>query len=97
MTPHDAACVAVPEAEALADRIWFTDHPDRRFRARPGVGGVWLIRRRGDVLLRVVAARPLPPGDTDPALAPAWFESADPDLLAAKARRRARKASGGRR
>jgi hypothetical protein len=87
----------VSAAEALDDGAWFDAHPARRFRARSARNLTWIVRRRGNVFLRVVAARPLLPGDTDAALGPAWFESAYPDLLAAKARRRARKVSGGRR
>ena len=40
-------------AEALADADWFSEHPDRRYRTRPAAdGGIWLVRRRGRVLLR---------------------------------------------
>jgi hypothetical protein len=36
----------VTAADALDDRSWFGEHPDRRFRARTGDAGLWLIRRQ---------------------------------------------------
>jgi hypothetical protein len=88
----------VSTAEAIDDHAWFESRPKRRFRARIGDGGlIWIIRRQGDVFLRVAGASPLPATDTDAALAPLWFDGAYPGLLAAKARKRARKASGHRR
>jgi hypothetical protein len=86
----------VSDADALDDGAWFDLHPKRRFRARRGPDGFWLIRKRGDAFLRAYTRSAVPGTDTDAGLAPAWFESAYPDLLAAKARGRARKARGGR-
>jgi hypothetical protein len=81
----------VTEIEAGNDRAWFTDHPNRRFRARAGTGGAWLIRRRGDVFLRSFAQAPLP-ANTDIAAAFAWFSAAYPWWPVEQVQRRARKA-----
>lgn len=44
---------SVSDADAHDDAEWFTDHPDRRYRARPG----WVVRRRGrNVFLRAPIA-----------------------------------------
>jgi hypothetical protein len=83
----------VTTAEALGDGAWFDQHPNRRFRARPARDGTWLVRRRGDVLLRAFVNRtPSHLHDRDTDLGPAWFEAAYPEHLAEKAQRRARKA-----
>ena len=64
------------------DSPWFADHPGRLFRARPGDGGVWLIRRRQgadpDVFLRTFSRTSPPTDDSDGALAVAWYNSAYP-------------------
>jgi hypothetical protein len=80
------------ERRCCDDSAWFDAHPARRFRARTSRDGRgWIIRRRGDVLLRVMATLPLP-ADADRELAPTWFDAAYPGLLAARARKRARRA-----
>jgi hypothetical protein len=44
---------AVSDVDARDDAKWFTDHPDRRYRARPG----WVVRRRsGYAFLRTPTA-----------------------------------------
>jgi hypothetical protein len=92
-TAAQAPLPPVMAAEALGDGAWFDRHPNRRFRARPARHGTWLVRRRGDVLLRAFANRTLPHlRDRDADLGPAWFEAAYPELLAERAQRHARKA-----
>lgn len=88
----------ITSGEAIDDSTWFDEHPYRRFRARPDPAGLSLVRRRGDVFLRTFTHQPLHfVSEADAALASVWFETAYPELLAAKARHPARKASGGRR
>jgi hypothetical protein len=93
---HAAARAPLPPvtaAEAVGDGAWFDQHPNRRFRARAARDGTWLVRRRGDILLRAFVNRTLSHlHDRDTDLGPAWFEPAYPGLLAEKAQRRARKA-----
>jgi hypothetical protein len=77
---------ALPEVTAdaaLADRSWFADRPERRFRARPGDGGVWIIRRRpqgagADALLRTFSRTQRLPDDSDRELAGLWYAAANP-------------------
>ena len=89
----------VTEIEAGDDRAWFACHLQRRFRARPGAGGWWLVRRRGAVLLRTFSSTALALADRDKAIAPAWFAAAYPDEFFERAKRKGRKALaiGGRR
>jgi hypothetical protein len=73
----------VTEDDALGDKSWFSDRPDRRFRARPGNGGVWLIRRQPqganpDVFLRTFTRSVPPLGDNDGELAALWYRAAWP-------------------
>lgn len=96
--PAPVALTEVTEAAALDDRSWFTDHPDRRFRARSGDGGLWLIRRRRqgadfDVLLRTFS-RTIGPSskDGDSELAALWYRAAYPDMAAKDVIRFAKKA-----
>jgi hypothetical protein len=71
---------ALSDADALADRMWFDQHPRRRYRARPG----WLIRRRGSMMLRTpTSAQSLPP-DNEDALRAAWARAAWPSLTPAE-------------
>jgi hypothetical protein len=68
----------VTELEGGDDRIWFSEHPDRIFRARPASGGIWLIRRRRqgadpDVLLRTFVAFPVAPHDDDLEIGVEWY------------------------
>jgi hypothetical protein len=92
-----AAALSVSEADALDDRVWFARYPNRLFRARPGDGGLWLIRRRRqggdpDVYLRTFT-RPVPPlGDNDGELAAAWYAAAWPDWPVERVQKAARKA-----
>jgi hypothetical protein len=69
--------------EVLDDGPWFANHPSRLFRARVGDGGIWLIRRRPqggapDVYLRTFSQTSPPVGDSDGALAVAWYTAAYP-------------------
>jgi hypothetical protein len=88
------------EADALDDRSWFANHPNRRFRARVGDGGRWLIRRRAqgaaaDVLLRTFSRtteRLSRDGDSE--LAALWYMAAYPDWPPKKAQKAARKSLG---
>jgi hypothetical protein len=80
---------AVTAAAAIDDRTWFADHPERRFRARVGNGGIWLIRRvpqggAHDLFLRIFGVARRLPGDRDAELASAWYETAYPDWSAEK-------------
>ena len=91
---------AITETDALADHSWFTAHPDRRFRARAGNDGIWLIRRRPqtgndpDALLRVFSPTELLER-ADGAIAIAWFRAAYPDWPPEKVRKAAAKAVQG--
>jgi hypothetical protein len=86
----------VTEEAARGDRDWFGDHPSRRFHARAGDGGWWLIRRRG--LLRTFTRTVTHVADRDKAIAALWFAAAYPDEeIFGKAVKRGRKAVGGRR
>jgi hypothetical protein len=91
----------VSTAEALDDDDWLDAHPKRRFRARRGPDGYWLIRKRGDVFLRAYTRNTVPVIDTDPEIATLWFGAAWPELSFAKANRKSRQAgvrrAGGRR
>jgi hypothetical protein len=87
----------VTAADAFDDRSWFADRPERRFRARPGDGGVWLTRRRpraadADVYLRAFSRSSMTScPDNDGALAAAlWFRAAYPDWPPEKLRKAAR-------
>jgi hypothetical protein len=88
----------VPLPQVTAAAPLGGDHPDRRFRARAGDGGLWLIRRRPhggdpDVLLRAFSRTIAPPArDSDDAIAALWFAAAFPDWPAEKAQKAARKA-----
>ena len=95
---------AIPEvgaADAQGDREWLADHPNRRFRARSGDGGVWLIYRRpqggggSDVYLRVFGPMPEMPGDNDGDIALRWYLAAHPDLPPAEVRKAAARAIKG--
>jgi len=87
---------AITETDALADHSWFTAHPERRFRARAGNNGIWLIRRRPqggderDVYLRVFSTTDVERADG--AIAVAWFRAAYPDWPPDKIREAAAKA-----
>lgn len=88
----------VTETAALDDRSCFGDHPDRRFRARAGDGGLWLIRRRPhggdpDVLLRAFSRTIASPrNDCDGELAALWCMAAYPDWSPEQVSKWARKA-----
>ena len=91
---------AITETAAIADAEWFAAHPNRKFRARAGNNGIWLIRRRpqggngADALLRTFAVID-PPEDADPAIAAAWFHTAYPDWPPEEVRKAAAKALTG--
>jgi hypothetical protein len=87
----------VTEDDARSDREWFAGHPDRRFRARPGDSGLWLIRRRPqgadpDVYLRTFARAVVTREDSDRALAALWYGAAYPSWPPEKVQGAARKA-----
>jgi hypothetical protein len=94
------AMVAVPQvtdAAALDDRAWFDARPNSRFRARPGDGGLWLIRRcpQGadpEVFLLTFSRAIATPTDRDGDVAAAWFGAAYPAWPTERVLRRARKA-----
>jgi hypothetical protein len=97
----ELAITELPEvtaADALDDRIWFTDHPDRRFRDRAGDGGLWLIRYRlqsadPDIYLRSFSMSiAAPRSDSDGEIAPLWYAAAYPDWPIEMTQKRARKA-----
>jgi hypothetical protein len=94
-----AAALSVSEADALDDRAWFAKYPNRLFRARPGDGGTWIIRRRrqgadADVPLRTFTRRVFssPRNDCDGDLAAPWCRAAYPDWPSEKISEWARKA-----
>jgi hypothetical protein len=92
-----AAALRATDADALDDRAWFVDRPDRRFRAHTGGRGLWVIRRvpQGsgpDVYLRTFGLSQRLPGDNDGASASAWYAAAYPDWPIERVLRRARKA-----
>jgi hypothetical protein len=97
MTMNAETDAGVPD-----DGTWFADHPGRLFRARPGDGEVWLIRRRPqganpDVFLRTFNRTSSPAGASDRELAAAWYSSAYPHWSperVVKAARRALKPRG---
>jgi hypothetical protein len=74
----------VAEAAALDDRSWFADHPERRFRARSGDGGIWLTRQRQqgndpNVYLRTFAPAAIAPGPAaEGEVAVLWCQAAYP-------------------
>jgi hypothetical protein len=90
----------IPDSDtaALEDLGWFAEHPDRRFRARAGDGGLWLIRKAPqgtdpDVFLPTFSSSPSRPlNESDGALVVLWYETAYPDLSAETAQNWARKA-----
>jgi hypothetical protein len=84
----------VTEEAALDDRSWFAGRPDRRFRARVDDGGVWFVRRRGEVLLRTFAPRLHRVPEDDRQIAPAWFTAAYPHWPAETIKKAAREALG---
>ena len=71
---------AVTAAEAFDDGQWFSDHPGRRYRIRPGTGGLlWVIRnRRRGVFLRAVITPPRDYPDTEDAAEAAWWAAVYP-------------------
>ena len=86
----------VGEADALDDRVWFGKHQERSFRSRRGAGGsIWIVRRAGNALLRVLIPHPLssPARDSDGELGPLWFAAAWPSLIAEKAQKLGRQAA----
>jgi hypothetical protein len=92
-----APSLAIPpvnEADALSDRLWFARHPARSFRSRRGAdGSIWIIRRSGDVLLRVRTALLPPLRDSDGELGPLWFAAGWPSLPAETAQQLGRRAA----
>jgi hypothetical protein len=88
----------VAEAAALEDRAWFDGRPERRFRARAGDGGVWLIRRLAtgaEIFLRAFGrngAAIRNDGDCDGELAALWCMAAYPDWSPEQVSKWARKA-----
>jgi hypothetical protein len=90
----------IGDADALDDRLWFCERPQRLFCARAGDGGVWLIRRRPqspgpDVYLRTFSqTAALSGSDTDGELAGRWYRAACPDLPHEKCRKQARRSLG---
>jgi len=87
---------AATEENALDDRFFFADHPARKFRARAGNDGLWLIRRRpqgggSDVYLRTFSRTQLP-ADSDAAIAISWYRATWPDKPCDEVRKAAAKA-----
>jgi hypothetical protein len=85
MAPKPPSGPFLPEVTAadVSDNFnWFSARSGRRYRARQGAGGMWIVRRRGDVFLRTWSdakeLRTLPDRDDD--LRPAWFFAAWPTL-----------------
>jgi hypothetical protein len=76
------AKAGVTAADVFDDQQWFADHPERRYRRRPGPdGAVWVIRRRGRaVYLRALVTTGIRYPDNDEALRQLWFLAAWPDL-----------------
>jgi hypothetical protein len=86
----------VGEADALGDRVWFAQHPTRSFRSRRGAdGAMWITRRSGDALLRVLIPPTLfsPVRESDGELGPLWFAAAWPSLSVEKAQQLGRRAA----
>ena len=85
----------VMDADAINDRSWFEEHPNRAYRIRRGDGGAWWIiqKRPGGVFLRVLTGTTDADADTDAALSLLWHQAAFPDSSAEQARRMARRAS----
>jgi hypothetical protein len=88
----------VSAADAIDDHGWFSRHPQRRYRVRPG----WVVRRRGGVFLRAVIlpSDPVYRGDDEGSAEAAWWASAYPHLspearaqMAREARRAAKAAT----
>jgi hypothetical protein len=68
--------------DAGNDQTWFAQHPDRLYFARQDAGGDWwIVKRAGDVLLRVQMSPPpaRAPSDTDAVLAQLWTAAAYPN------------------
>jgi hypothetical protein len=84
----------VDPGTAAEDRTWFADHPKRRFRYRPGDGGLWLIRRYKGALVRTFApgTSKLSP-NTDHVLAVAFFQAAYPNWSPEQVKRWAHKSN----
>jgi hypothetical protein len=87
----DAEFPPATEADALSDRTWFANHPDARFRARVGGHGTWLVRRRGNALLRTFTPSAAPRA-SDKEIAPVWYAAAYPDRTIERAQRWAHEA-----
>jgi hypothetical protein len=93
-----AAIPQVTEQDAGADRDWFRDQPQRRFRARAGDGGVWIIRRRAqgtdaEVYLRTFSRDATSPKDDDSTIAARWYQAAYSHWSPAECQKAARKAT----
>ena len=68
---------SVTAAEALDDGAWFDANPKRRYRVRPAQGGVWIVRRRGRVMLRTFAATlPGKPPASERGIERLWYATA---------------------
>src|SRR5262249_53474874 len=94
--PDETAAPAVREADATDDATWFSDRPQRLFRARLGDGGTWVVRRRPqgsdpDIYLRTFSRTPVRHA-TDSELAAAWFSTAFPGWSREEVNTAARKA-----
>ena len=92
-------CPDLETGEASDDYAWFDRHHGRRFRARRGTGGLWLIRKRGEAFLRTFTTEVAAVADTDATVAAMWFSAAWPAEAFHNAQRNARRANdrGGRR
>jgi hypothetical protein len=87
----------VTEAAALADKVWFSNHPSRRLRARCGDGGLWIVRRRPQGVYRDVFLRAFAPAIsrapvTEIEAAVAWYRAVFPDWPPERCRAAARNA-----
>ena len=69
----------VTDSAAGDDRIWFAEHPTRRYRLRQTNGDWWVIRRRASgvlLLARITTTIPRGLPDTDKALQAIWVAAA---------------------
>jgi hypothetical protein len=87
----DPGLPGVKVADPLDDTCWFGSDRDH-FRARRAPGGVWLVRKRGDVFLRVFTKSTAAISDRDHELSAAWYIAAHPDWALEWVQKAARKA-----
>jgi hypothetical protein len=75
--------MTVTDSDAVDDRAWFAENPQRRYRLRRTSGDLIAIRRsRGFMLRTRIATISQCTPDTDRALRVLWVAAAWPDLNA---------------